>query len=671
MTFEKLFVSLDMLAPPIELSIGGQKSYRTKFGGILTVCLLGCLTTAVVFILKHSLRNDIPISYSENTNGRDYPTYNLADSNHIPVLAFYANETETMTTDMFPKYFTADCMHVTWGGSTDAAGNYMMTRDVKLFPVKPCKDLTPQEKRYLNYADRSSTFVTLIEDSGMCVVPDENFWISGKNSDDVFVELVFRLRPCSLSSGCVNYTQISKVNFYLGLPTTNIDLTNYENPYSQSLTADDLYYVNPTINQMLRFSMRTVDIWDLSTLLATWMPKLTFTEIARSFFTSTDRRSNNLHCPPELVNLIDDREECQSYIQFNFQSSGGRTKIKRRYKSYTEIFGEIGGVKELLIMGFAFLYVWPNKQSFKKFVSKELASMSDHTIKKPEDGDALPQTPKKQNVGMESASLEHSSNHVMIMDLSTNPLNEASTSNLKQQPPGPERAETKSEKPPSKSTGASCRDLFSVCIKGTTTSSEDEILADTLDVIWMIRELHKWRILGQLIFTKEQLHKLPRIVAKMQQNPQLGFDELAKSPILDSMRTEIFNAVDSLHSRPVSESMPIPLYAELKGTDPSRKPSQDKTQVDLDSSKVLTSLKNTTQIVDGFSKVEIADKDPSSVIVAKYFGNEEKVKHVSRGGLKANQNKVFSYSPKPPSARPLQPPPRPAPSPSVWPNNLT
>src|SRR3990167_1702820 len=216
MTFEKLFVSLDMLAPPIQLNIGGRQSFKTAFGGIMTILLWSAFLTACGYIIRISTRRSTPISFSETANNENYPVFNLTSSNNQPMFMFFINEVDTMTTDMFPKYFTADCMQVTWTASDNASGEYLLLREIKNIPVVPCKNLPKEKQLYLNYVDSKSTFFSLIETSGMCADPSGDLTVFGKDSDDVSAEIVFRLRPCSLGSGCATTEEMKQVNFFTG-----------------------------------------------------------------------------------------------------------------------------------------------------------------------------------------------------------------------------------------------------------------------------------------------------------------------------------------------------------------------------------------------------------------------------------------------------------------------
>src|SRR3990167_2763396 len=384
MTFEKLFVSLDILAPPIRLNIDGSPSFKTRLGAVLTILFAMMITVSTGYIFSNSLRRDIPISNSEATANEEFPRFDLRENSIVPVFVAYLGDTDIILVEDLPKYLTIDLIRITW--ITDSGVSPVSTtKKVQKLPTKPCNELTPKEQEYLRYISKESYVYSLIEESGMCPITDDDFYVQGKGADDFFQTVTLRLRPCSLASGCVSSEEVSRVNFYLILPGTALDPADYEGPHSQIVTAEFLYYLNPGSVQMQTQSVRRVNVFNYEGIIPTWNKFYTYSELGSIFTTTSYRDPTKVSCTPQEAEATVENS-CRSYFEFNIQASGQSVSVKRRYKTVTETFGEIGGVKEVIIIDIGSFYAFFHSKYFDRaMISKVYSgvqSMADEKAKK-------------------------------------------------------------------------------------------------------------------------------------------------------------------------------------------------------------------------------------------------------------------------------------------------
>lgn len=156
-----------------------------------------------------------------------------------------------------------------------------------------------------------------------------------------------------------------------------LDPANYENPHSQIVTAEYLYYLNPGSVQMLTQSLKRVNVFNYEGLIPTWNKFFTYSELGTIFTTSSYRDPSKIQCTAEEAAATVENS-CRSYFEFNIQASGQSVSVKRRYKTMTETFGEIGGVKEVIIIVIGSFYAFFHAKYFDQaMISKIYSGVDD------------------------------------------------------------------------------------------------------------------------------------------------------------------------------------------------------------------------------------------------------------------------------------------------------
>lgn len=166
---------------------------------------------------------------------------------------------------------------------------------------------------------------------------------------------------------------MTQVNFQLILPTSNLDVSNYEDPLSFSDTADDVFYVNPLASQTFTIKIQHYSVMDYTGLLPSWRERLSIHDIGQ-ITTTINYRHNETRC--DALEVARDRSPlCQPYAHFTFQSSGHVIRNKRTYKTIAETVGAIGGTNSVLVILFLIIYQPINKRLTRDYISKQVFSM--------------------------------------------------------------------------------------------------------------------------------------------------------------------------------------------------------------------------------------------------------------------------------------------------------
>ena len=139
--------------------------------------------------------------------------------------------------------------------------------------------------------------------------------------------------------------------------------------------ADDLYYLNPSIFQSFRVTIQTTSVNDFLGLISGWKERQKFCEIEQKSLTVASRESSQLWCSKETVKQGIDI--CVPYIEFNLASSGTFLQQNRKYKTFTEACGELGGIQGVVMIILLLIYQKYNENAYYSRLVKEVFGLRD------------------------------------------------------------------------------------------------------------------------------------------------------------------------------------------------------------------------------------------------------------------------------------------------------
>lgn len=149
----------------------------------------------------------------------------------------------------------------------------------------PCSQLSAAELQVFEYMGKDDYFYQTIPVYGVCTRPTSDYIVEGKGSDEVYRLVTLKVLPCSRPTGCKGIDEIAKSNFQIILPSSNFDVSNYENPHRFVLNVDDIFYINPTIKQMFNSKIKQVTIKDSGGIFPSWSERKVLYDIGSTLGT--------------------------------------------------------------------------------------------------------------------------------------------------------------------------------------------------------------------------------------------------------------------------------------------------------------------------------------------------------------------------------------------------
>ena len=362
---------LDIFGKKVELQIEGRSSFKTYFGSLATVIFMAFVATISAPSCKEYLSTKQPGIVGESFKRSLYPEINLHEVKHLPIFIGYANEVDLIPYEDMKRYFTLTVEKITWT-EAQIGEELGYQKDIKYTEAVPCGSLSKEELESYDYLG-DAFLQDMFMQYAFCMPASSNLTVVGKGSDSVFVVISFKIKPCSLPNGvgCVTEQELGKANFMWIYPMSTLDSSVYNNPRNKHANADDIYYINPAIRQMYTAKFKENVVLDLEGVFDPQpIQRARYFDIADIFFTNGFRQQEKITC--EFEHTRQDGAACYSYFEYTFQSSGAIFNLRRTYKTFRDTLGEIGGIFEIMFMGFLFLVSPVVDWQYRKFVQSRV-----------------------------------------------------------------------------------------------------------------------------------------------------------------------------------------------------------------------------------------------------------------------------------------------------------
>ena len=349
-------LELDFLAPPLNLNVGGASGLRSMFGVFLSIVYTGTIALLGYFIVLQYFDTTNPQVAQDASEAGYYPRISFVDNKFFPVLYVFLNDVINIPVDSIPKYFTVRYYKYNITMKMDnSTGKTSITSDLKTMDVVPCRDIMKDPVYFKYYEPYQDTefFKLYGEKFGLCIKVNESLSsIQGGGADPNTEILSYKIMPCSLSntSKCASLDDMRKVGFIFSMPSASMNLSNYENPMSSYLNADNFYYINEGLKQKFQSKMFQTEIFDDPGMYFPTRHRTNFSAVDRLITSSRTRDPTQLTCTDaEVLSTA-----CNAYVNFDFMSSGRKITITRSYKGVVEVIGDLGGVNSVVFLFFLY-----------------------------------------------------------------------------------------------------------------------------------------------------------------------------------------------------------------------------------------------------------------------------------------------------------------------------
>lgn len=373
--------AFDLMAPPVTLYLRGHTSIKTIFGLIMTVCyvVFSCSFALGVGITFFDTKEPMVTQQSAETGV--FPRIDLSLSNMFPVV-YVLNNLKNIPPKDIERYVTVTFSKQKFVVNKDL--NDDSNIEFKQIPMRvmPCSELMQNTSAYRFYKeyDNSAAFRNFAKNYGLCIqVNETEAFVQGGGIEPNLDILSLEIFPCSLSSGCANFSEMAQVSIVIGLPNYSLNLSNYEQPAVPFLAADRYYSVDPKSSMRYSSKLRINEVHDDRGFLLDTNLRQTFIEVASMTSNQKFRDPTKISCTPSQIA----RRACLSYLNFDFYSTGQREIIFRRYKTVIQALSEFGGINSFLFMFFSYATViYTNLAKKRILVDSVFDFLSDKQVAK-------------------------------------------------------------------------------------------------------------------------------------------------------------------------------------------------------------------------------------------------------------------------------------------------
>ncbi|KAL4473496.1 hypothetical protein ABPG74_022360 [Tetrahymena malaccensis] len=322
--------NLDIFGSQIQLRFNKNSTYKTKFGSVVTILIIGFIIFRLVFIIQDVVQRVNPsVIYSERQV--DDPAAFEITSQSLP-LAFAMEDSITYGYYIDEGIYTVSA---SWNQKVkklnETTNSYEQEWKNVNIELKPCTIENFQNKDNQNY------YLKLNYTNMYCFPSDSTFAIQGDYPSDVYSEIVLKVQRCK--QNCkpqdVIDSQLMNSNFGMQLSDSYVDPTIKDNPFK--VYSRDMFWPTSTlIPKVVYLYLRNNYVysdfgWFFSNYITQRFP-------AYSFYESYSFPSQ---FQDSLFTLV---------FRFEKQKEGS---YKRSYQNFNSIISEIGGfTQSLLAIGY-------------------------------------------------------------------------------------------------------------------------------------------------------------------------------------------------------------------------------------------------------------------------------------------------------------------------------
>ena len=347
----------DILAPPVELNMAGTPGLKSMVGVALTLGYIGTIIGLGYFIVARYFDTTSPSINSQSSVSDTSPRVDLIANGYFPVAYVFLQGVQNVPIDTVPSFVTMMVFKYSWTDTINADGTATINLTYSTMPVLPCKTIMadPQYAKHYKSYQSSPSFQKFAMGFGSCVQVNESLAsVQGSGSEPHIEIFAFQILPCSLndSSLCAPLAYVKALSVAVTFPTTSLNLSNYEKPYSRFLEADNPYSINEQLLQKYQAKFYRTEIWDDPGIYFPQTLRTNYSDIDKLIISTKSRNGSSVYCTTAEIMS----NTCFEYISYEFMSSGRTMTIVRSYYGLIAMFSDVGGINSLVFL----LFLWTN-----------------------------------------------------------------------------------------------------------------------------------------------------------------------------------------------------------------------------------------------------------------------------------------------------------------------
>ena len=362
MKYIKEFIQdLDSLGAQIKLTYKRQQNQKTLIGALLTIlAYIIIIFCAYRLIFNYLDKTNVDVTVSSQVS-RTYHEIDLSKAHFYPIFIPLDSNKDPIEHEDIDRFFNFAGYTFNFTLNFTGGVDRSSVKVTNSFGFIPCSDTNSEY--YKVFYDPENDFVkTLVEETGLC--PDVSdfslFRTQGglSEQDSSFIKIfVF---PCQegVTDDCASLEQLNGASLITMIPKFSFDPENLTNPVTMKANLEDIATILPGVNYKRNYKLIKTEIWDDRSENIFAQPFL------KDEFFSVDSE----YTKTDFTALVGDREDfitctgepdetCVAYFEFLIKSGLKTTVIKRKYTKAADVLGEIGGIQQLVLLGFGVIWL--------------------------------------------------------------------------------------------------------------------------------------------------------------------------------------------------------------------------------------------------------------------------------------------------------------------------
>lgn len=376
----------DFMSPKVNLNVGGETGLKSVFGMLMTLFYIATVIGLSSVFIQALISTENPTVTQQTSTTSDTPYVSLGDNSILPILFGLQTFSNTlMTSTEMMRFVTPVFNIIKFTSLLHENGTKVVSNSAIPMPMIPCKSLS-EEMYQQNYKlfENNAVFKEFGKENAFCLNFDaEEFKVGNydEGSKHFIVVGALDLYPCTLGPGCASDAERQFVSFGMSTPTSALDYSNFEDPWTVTLDTETYYALNPSSYRQITLLLKGNEIYDERGFFNQRRLRKNFVSFDRNSFDSLQRNPLQTSCTfAEITSLV-----CRPYLTFIYKNTALVQVSIRSYKTITETLSRIGGINSFSLLIFLYinlLYVNCTKKS--KLVGKvyEFLSEENQEIKK-------------------------------------------------------------------------------------------------------------------------------------------------------------------------------------------------------------------------------------------------------------------------------------------------
>ena len=366
---------LDVLGHPVALTVAGKATFQTYVGALLSLVYLTLSSVAAYVIIAQFFDTKYPTVVQTTQTSSDFQTMELYQSQFAHTILIIDSNGKFAKADEYLNYGTWKSVQQTIKPNYLSPEKRQILESIPI-EIVPCKNIQKKVRQELYaYAKNDENFFKIQDNHGLCLNPSTTaVYVRGKQTDETEVLFSWTMLPCSLPSGCINEQKMRGAKVMLIEPQYSLNFSNLETPALPVPIPISPILIDPGSFMQLDYAMKQNKIIDSYGFLRSDKQRMSFVDVSKEARVSNGRNGLITKCAAGEESM----EACPPYLKVEIHASGTTLLMERSYRSITDTFGDIGGLKEILLLVISFFYGFYNQFFLKKFVADKVFDLKNN-----------------------------------------------------------------------------------------------------------------------------------------------------------------------------------------------------------------------------------------------------------------------------------------------------